>query len=269
MFSLGRRPSIRSWRQFEQKVRYKNHNLLKRLDEFPNSILVAGCQRSGTTALARIITKSDGIVNYWFGRDDELAAALILSGHAHHKPKGRYCFQTTYLNNSYHEYFEHSDYKLVWVLRNPFSVVFSMLHNWRRGALNRLFKSCGASLLSEDERKRFDRFGPLVISRLRRACLAYNAKTSQIFELTKDMSIHRLMIIDYADLVTNAQCILPAIYAFINLEYKEQYAQMIHRDSVHKISHQSKRESSLVESLCLPIYLNARTTLSKTNIRHR
>ena len=40
-------------------------------------------------------------------------------------PAGRFCFQTTYLNNHVFEYFEHDHYQLIWVLRNPFSVVVS------------------------------------------------------------------------------------------------------------------------------------------------
>jgi ligand-binding sensor domain-containing protein len=44
--------------------------------------------------------------NYWFGRDDELDAALILSGHVDHQQNGRYCFQTTYINECFREYFE-------------------------------------------------------------------------------------------------------------------------------------------------------------------
>ena len=122
-------PRICSWRQFDRHVRPGGCSLLRRLDDFPNAILVAGCQRSGTTILSRVLTQSEGMVEYSFGKDDELDAALILSGRVEHEPAGRYCFQTTYLNNCVQEYFAHSEYKLVWALRNPFSVVYSMLHN--------------------------------------------------------------------------------------------------------------------------------------------
>ena len=46
---------IKRWPQFEKKVRLRGVELLKRLDDFPDSILVTGCQRSGTTMLTKII----------------------------------------------------------------------------------------------------------------------------------------------------------------------------------------------------------------------
>ena len=148
------RSPVKSWAQFDRKVRYSGHKLLAQLDMYHNSILVAGCQRSGTTALSRLITGSEGMVNFQLGKDDELDAALILSGWIPYQPIGRYCFQTTYLNDSYTEYFEHYDYKLIWVLRNPYSVVYSMLHNWKNGALNRLFHHCGSKLIEGREKWR-------------------------------------------------------------------------------------------------------------------
>jgi len=102
-----RKAQIITWKKFAPEVRPGGCNLLARLDEFPNSILVSGCQRSGTTMLLRLITQSEGMVNYWFGRDDELDAALILSGFEPHTPHGRYSFQTTYLNECAHEYYDH------------------------------------------------------------------------------------------------------------------------------------------------------------------
>jgi hypothetical protein len=43
-----------TWPKFARSVRSKQDKLLSRLEEFPDSILIAGCQRSGTTMLARI-----------------------------------------------------------------------------------------------------------------------------------------------------------------------------------------------------------------------
>jgi hypothetical protein len=48
--------NITEWPQFAKQVRKKNVPLLKELDNFPASILIAGCQHSGTIMLARIIT---------------------------------------------------------------------------------------------------------------------------------------------------------------------------------------------------------------------
>lgn len=255
---------ITTWQDFAKKVRSKGCKLLARLDEFPNSILVTGCQRSGTTMLSRVITLSEGMTNYWFGKDDELDAALILSGRVPHKPKGRYCFQTTYLNDCYREYFQHlnNDHKLIWVLRNPFSVVYSFLRNWRRFALNNLFKACGADLLNEGDKKRYERFGIWTISRLRRACFSYVGKTSQLFELYKRLDNKRLLIVDYDDLVVEKHRILPAIYEFIELEYKKEYAAKIHQESINKANRLSERERYTIKKLCWPTYEKARTLLS-------
>ena len=80
-----KKPRITTWRQFTAQIRSKGHGLLKTLDDFPNAVLVTGCQRSGTTMMSRIITQSEGMVDYWTGPDDELDAALILSG-SNHRP---------------------------------------------------------------------------------------------------------------------------------------------------------------------------------------
>jgi hypothetical protein len=258
---LGKR--IHSWRQFDRRVRPRGCTLLSRLDDFPGAILVAGCQRSGTTILARVLTQSEGMVNYWFGKDDELDAALILSGQVELDPVGRYCFQTTYLNNCVEEYFAHSYYKLIWVLRNPFSVVFSMLHNWRRAALNRLFRSCGAMSLAGGEKRRYELLGTLGVRRIRKACLSYNARVSQVFELKTRLDSDRLMVVDYKDLVEEKAHFLPRIYQFAGLEFNEQYLHKIRSDSLNKSLGQSRSEAEMVEKLCLPVYQAARGALTK------
>ena len=260
---FGNRVAIRTWKGFNRFIRSQGWELLKRLDEFPNSILVSGCQRSGTTAIARMITKSEGMFNYWFGNDDELDAALILSGYVDHKPQGRYCFQTTYLNDSYHEYYRDiSDNKIIWILRNPFSVVYSLLYNWKRYAFNRLFESCGLKLMPESDRNRYEVFGRFGVSRCRRACYSYNGKTLQVYDLRKNISESQLIVLDYDDLVENKTRILPKIYDFLNIKYKEEYANQIYRNSVYKAKYLSKREYSFVEKLSGPVYEKARALLS-------
>lgn len=204
--------------------------------------------------LARIITQSEGMVNYWFGPDDELDAALILSGHEAHQPRGRYCFQTTYLNERYPEYFEHENFRMVWILRNPHSVVHSMLHNWKDFALNNLFSSCAAQLVEERYRRRHEIFGHLGVPRLLRACYAYNAKTSQIKQLRDHLDESRLQVVDYDELVKNKVRILPRIYEFIGQPYKIEYEQAIKSSSLSKSNRASPREQEVVERLCMPVY---------------
>ena len=121
-----------TWEEFDRSVRSRGCSLLTRIHEFPHAVLVAGCQRSGTTMLARILTDSEEMVKYYFSSRDELDAALILSGRVEHESRGRYCFQTAYIDDCYREYYERDgDFKIIWMIRNPLSVAHSMLYNWR------------------------------------------------------------------------------------------------------------------------------------------
>jgi hypothetical protein len=250
-------PQVNSWARFDSLVRFSGRRLLGQLDNYQNAILIAGCQRSGTTALSRLIKKSDGMVTFQFGKDDELDAALILSGWVSHQAQGRYCFQTTYLNDSYPEYFEHNNYKLIWVLRNPSSVIYSMLYNWKTAALNRLFRHCGSALLQESERWRYEQFGAWSIPRLRRACLSYNAKIAQTFMLRERLDDNRLLIIDYERLVHAKDAVLPAIYDFIGLPYRAAYADRIHAGSVDKAKGFYNNHRKTLDDTCLPVYEKA------------
>lgn len=198
------------------------------------------------------------MVNYWFGPDDELDAALILSGREAHQPRGRYCFQTTYLNEHYPEYYEHANFRMVWVLRNPHSVVYSMLHNWKDFALNELFNSCASEIIDDQNKRRYGFLGHWGVPRLLRACYAYNAKTSQIRQLREHLDESRLQIVDYDDLVRNKAHILPRIYEFLGLPYKIEYAEVIKPSSITKSSKASTKEKDAVQQLCLPVYLQLR-----------
>lgn len=249
---------ITDWGQFSARIRSEGCRLLKRLDDFPNSILVAGCQRSGTTMLSRIITQSAGMTNYWFGPDDELDAALILSGYVGHSPQGRYCFQTTYVNSCYREYFEHREpYKLIWVLRNPYSVVYSLLHNWTADALARLFRECGVELLRGRDAVSYRIFGGRGISRIRQACYSYVAKTMQVFELKRQLDPGRLMVLDYDDLVTRKETLLPAVFDFIEVEFRQDYLRKISSESVKKAQRLAPKDAAVVREMCEDIYQQA------------
>jgi hypothetical protein len=257
---------ITSWDQFDEHVRSRGIPLLKRLDEFPKSVLVTGCQRSGTTMLTRVITQSAGMVNYWFGPDDELDAALILSGYVDHQPEGRYCFQTTYVNQHFHEYYEHSKgHKIIFVLRNPLSVIYSMLYNWKDHALNRLFNFCGVANLSGSYKWLYKYFGINGVSKLYRACFAYNGKVSQLHDLKKRLGSDQLLVVDYDDIVLNKNVLLPKIYEFIQLDFAPKYSDLILSKSVEKKDKLSKKERSTVSRLCLPVYYDVKKFCDNTH----
>lgn len=257
---------ITTWDEFDRKIRLTGCSLLKRINEFTNPVLVTGCQRSGTTMLARIITQSDGMVNYWFGPDDELDAALILCGYINHEPQGRHCFQTTYINSL--DTYDNlpNDIKIIWSLRNPYSVIYSMLYNWSDFSLNSVFEQCSVPLLKGKDKLLYRALGVRGISRLHKACLAYNGKTSQISGLKCKVSENSLLVIDYDELVKNTELHLQAIYRFINLEFKSKYIERIHKNSVTKKSKLSQFEMKVISDLCNPVYLKSRDYLSDLNI---
>ena len=89
---------VKSWAQFERRVRARAPKLFIDLPNYSDSVLVAGCQRSGTTVITRLIRRVIGMPDFEFTKDDELDAALVLAGVLPSSYTGRHCFQTTYLN---------------------------------------------------------------------------------------------------------------------------------------------------------------------------
>lgn len=294
------RPPIRDWRDYGRVIRKQDDRLLRRLDDFPNSILVAGCQRSGTTMLGKVISQSDELVDYAFGREISLDAALILYGYVQHEPRGRYCFQTTWLNQCYEEYLRYeAGHKIVWMLRNPFSVVRSMLYNWPSGALDELFLHCGVSALPQSRKLlyRLLSLGPINslqrlyfgykgkgarflqreqidpdllmyldfdqervfrgVSKVERACYAYNSKVSQLFDLAAGLDEDRFMVVEYNDLVLNKDVQLPKIFEFLGLAYRAEFADIIHAHSLEKVETLTENERTAIEAICQPVYMRA------------
>lgn len=249
---------IQTWPQFTAQIRDTDCKLLKTLDQFQHAVLVTGCQRSGTTMLSRIIFQSEGMVNYWQGHDDELDAALILAGCNPAPMPGRYCFQTTYVDEHYVEYYEHSgEYKMIWMLRNPFSVVCSLLYNWKPRSLDGTFKSCAAGEINGLDTTLYHYFGVKAISRIHKACYLFIAKTRQLIELYKVFGGAKILTVDYDELALHKESVLPKIYQFIDLPYKAEYHTDIHQDSVHKKSRLTEKEIRVIRHMAEPIYETA------------
>jgi hypothetical protein len=262
----GFRVRVNTWAQFETRVRDKAPHLLARLPRFPDAILVAGCQRSGTTAVTRIIRDVIAMPPLELTRDDELDAALILSGFASSEYGGRHCFQTTYLNDRLEEYFDHESFRLVWILRNPQAVIQSMLYNWRRAALRRLFRRCGSTQLDQRGLRRFRQFGTLPFSRLQMACLSYNAKTDQTHVLHGRLDANRLMVIDYDDLLDRKNEVLPEMFSFVGVPFQDEVLARLRRSSKSQKSRLSNQALDYIEGLCMPCYERARV-LARTDDR--
>ena len=191
--------------------------------------------------LTRVIARSPAFRPLALTHDDELDAALALSG-CLDLPRGtRYCFQTTYLNERYREYARLLPrQKLIWVLRNPRSVVYSMIYNWRRWALNELYEASRADAERQvpgiDTRRGFSLWGP---SRAHKARVAYVGKSAQIFEIVALVPPQQLLIVEYDELVRSPAACFPRVFEFIGEPYDPACTAIVRADSVPKASRRS------------------------------
>jgi hypothetical protein len=243
---------FRSWKRFHDGPRQQQAPLLTALGEFPNCVLVAGCQRSGTTITTRIVAKARGFQRFAFTHDDELDAALILAGRISLPDGRRYCFQTTYLNERYPDYaLMGPNQRLVWVLRNPYSVVYSMVNNWKRFALEELYDSCAPATAARPARHRLWPFGP---SAAEKASVAYAGKTAQLVRIRELIGAERLFVLEYDQMVQEPEKWLPALFLFIDEPYDPAYALALRRDSLEKALSMPRRMRDLVERYAVPTY---------------
>ncbi len=245
-----------NWIWFALSVRSKNCNLMQASNYFQQPVFVSGCQRSGTTLVTNLITASPDIARSHYGKDDELAGAYVLAGKRGPEQTGRYCFQTTYLNQCYTEYQSlRCDFCLLWVLRRPESVVYSMVYNWSRFPLNELFLSCGLQHLQDDDRERFRRRGIFGLSPLKRACYAYIGKCRQFLDLSRCLKGQRLISIDYDELVIDTQTVLSSLYRRLDIgsPATSDYDQL-KSDTLMKSSELTSAEYSVIQFLCAEVY---------------
>jgi hypothetical protein len=209
--------------------------------------------------MARLIRRSAGITDLRPSPDDELEGALLLSGHSAQITRGRFCFQTTYLNDRAREYLEHFDFRLIWVLREPRSVVYSMLFNWKRAALNRLYDDCGATHAIHSAARL--RLSPnLRPAPVERACASYIAKTEQAIMLSNVLG-ERMLIVDYNDLVQHKRTLVPRIFEFAQLQYEPELLEYLHDRSLHRGPLLSASADRYVDARCSTVYACARSVL--------
>lgn len=233
----------RTWKRFHRGVRRPGLPLLKNLSQYPRCVLVAGCQRSGTTMLARLMASAPGFAPLALTSHGELDAALALAGFIDLPQQRRYCFQTTYLNENFLEYRTlAADQRLIWVIRNPYSVIYSMLYNWRRFALNELYQGCGVQGAGPERWL----LGP---SRITKACLAYRGKVAQILSIRRLLPPAQLLVVDYDRLVAAPTDWLPGIFAFADAPYDAAIAREVRHGSVGESDRLSGNARRLIERL--------------------
>ncbi len=245
----------RTWRRFHRGVRRRGLPLLKNLPGYPRCILVAGCQRSGTTMLTRLIARAPGFARLCLTADDELDAALALAGFVDLPNDLRYCLQTTYLNECFLEYRRlRRDQRLIWIVRNPYSVVYSMLHNWGRFALNELYQGCGVLSAHSPHQRRSNLMWPFGPSRIEKACLAYRGKAAQILSIRHMLRPEQLLTVDYDLLSAAPGEWLPRIFEFADAPYDAAFADAVQRSPATKADALSSGARRLIEQLAWPTY---------------
>ena len=136
------------------------------------------------------------------------------------------------------------------------SVVYSMLNNWKRGALNRLFDACGAEVLAQRDPAPSLSNTWLGPSRLAKACSSYVAKTAQTFELRERLG-SRIAVIDYDELVGNKDTLLPKLCEFVGVPYDARLGDTLHARSVGKRDQLSARDAIYVDWFCAAEYRRA------------
>ena len=244
----------RSWRRFHRGTPSLAKPLLGGLPRYGNCILVVGCQRSDTTMLTRVIAGSRSFQRFRPTHHDELDAELILAVYVNVPNDRRHCFQTTFLNERYADYAAISPYKrLIWVLRNTYSVVHSMLRNWKRFSANELYESCGASRANSRRLNRATLSWQLVPSRIKKACLSYSAKTAQILAIQRQLLVDQLLIVNCDATVRSAPQSLKCTFAFFGEAFNQLYASSVHLSSVCKADRLLEQMRQMIDEICLPI----------------
>lgn len=211
--------------------------------------------------LAAAITAHSEVEPFAWGEDAELDAGCLLSGYTDVSAinaTGRMCFQTTYLNDRYVEYFDHvGHYHLIWLVRNPYSVVYSMVYNWARFALDEVFEQCGIEHVADPSSIGRDVFGRPRLDPVIKASYAYLGKAKQALKLCEELPSHRFLLMEYESLVTDRAANLNRIFAFAGLAGGKQAnnaSNTMHAQSLKKAKKLSDAQRKTVADICGDTY---------------
>lgn len=248
-----RRPSavIKSWPAFYAAV--ADRPLLAKLDDYGDSLLIAGCDWSAVTAVTHLFKRLPGFADSAGRHEDELDGALLLAGLRPHRAPGRPLFQTTYVGERYREYLAHEDFKLVWIVREPRAAVRSLLSSRERACTPG--PACGLAGSSAGQGS----------SRLEKACTAYIASIRQMLELKEQLGKH-IAVVDYDELSADRNRLLPALCRFASVDCNANLLRHLHGKSTRK-GGLASFEGAIVDELAMPAYRRARSveTLSVTH----
>lgn len=235
-------PGITSWSELYAAV--ADQPLLAKLDDYPDALLIAGCDRSAVTAITHLFKRLPGFADTSWSHNDELDGALMLAGLRPRGAAGRSCFQTTYLGERYREYLAHEQFKLVWIVREPRAAVRSLLSSRDRG-----WAPWPAHRVAGKPEGRG-------ASRLEKACTAYITSVRQTLELKERLG-ERMAVIDYDELSADRNRLLPALCRFASVGCNASLLRHLHGKSVRKGTLASF-EAAIVDQLAMPVYRRAR-----------
>jgi hypothetical protein len=233
---------ITAWPDFYAAL--ADQPFLAALDEYPDALLISGCDWSAVTAITSLFKRLPRFADAAWGHDDELDGALLLAGLREPAAAGRACFQTTYVRERYREYFAHERYKLVWIVREPRAAVRSLLSSRERALLPRT--ALGLTGKSGTG-----------ASRLEKACAEYLASIRQTLELKERLG-ERVAVVDYDELAADRNRLLPALCRFASVGCNASLLRHLHGKSVRK-GVLASWEAAIVDELALPAYRRARS----------
>jgi hypothetical protein len=89
---------------------------------------------------------------------------------------------------------------------------------------------------------------------LRRACLAYAGKTSQLLELRREIGGDGVLIVEYDEMLDDCHDVLTRVYNFIGVEYRPAYGELVDPTGISNRRRMSRRAKATVESICGEVY---------------
>jgi hypothetical protein len=144
------------------------------------------------------------------------------------------------------------------MLREPRSVVHSLLQSWKRSGSNRSFDARDADVVDPKKARRTYVGTHGGCSRLDRACASYVAETEQTFALRERLGA-RMAIVDYDDLVAHRDILLPQLCEFAEIPYDRDLTRQLHGKRARNSARLAAWEARHVDDLCDEVYRKARS----------
>ena len=235
-----------------------------RLNNSKVPVFIVGCQRSGTTMLDRVLTRSPQIKTYGEGRGAFSPGVRLLPiGNLHYliyrslspivefKP----------LNDTQHiDYFLkiHPNSKAIWMYRNYFDVINSMVRKWGRAQNKHVHQIATGRYSGPGARAMGERISPAnreLAAKLEAQDLSEHEASAFIWYLRNsiyfDRQLDRLpnvLLCKYEDMVTEPKWQFQRVFEFIDGDFSADYVADVRSSSISK--HKPPTLRTNLKSLC-------------------